>query len=217
VTTTLIVGSKNYSSWSMRAGVAIAHTGLAHEEVVIPLGEPDTAEKIRAYSAAGLVPILIDGTVKIWDSLAIVEYLAELCPEAHLWPEDRAARAAARAVSAEMHAGFSALRRELPMNCRRRYERFQIGTDAGKDIARVCEIWRDMRNTFGTGGDFLFGTFSGADAMYAPVVSRFVTYGVETDAVVGRYVAAMLEQPAVQGWMESARDEPLIARYELPD
>lgn len=213
----LIVGSKNYSSWSMRAGVAMLHSSLAYDEIVIPLGQPDTHEAIARHSDAGLVPILIDGEHTIWDSLAIIEYLAEAAPEGLIWPSDRAARAMARSVSAEMHSGFGALRRDLPMNCRRRYDNFALGEDAKKDAARICALWRDARNRFGQplGGDYLFGDFSGADAMFAPIVSRFVTYGVPTDAIAGDYIAAMMDQPAVRSWMDTARQEPIIPRYEF--
>ncbi len=217
MTLTLVVGSKNYSSWSMRAGVALTHCGSTHTEIVIPLGQPDTAQKIAAYSKAGLVPILIDGNTTTWDSLAIIEYLSERFPGAQLWPADPTVRAVARSVSAEMHAGFTALRRELPMNCRRRYADFAIGEAATHDIDRICDIWRDARNRYGRsgGGDFLFGSFCGADAMFAPVVSRFVTYGVAVDATVGAYVDAVLNAPPVQAWMDSARQEPVIDRYEF--
>lgn len=217
MTLTLIVGSKNYSSWSMRAGVALAHCGVAYSEIVVPLGQPDTAQRIAAYSKAGLVPVLIDGDVTVWDSLSIVEYLSERFPAAQLWPADPALRAVARSVSAEMHAGFTALRRELPMNCRRRYQNFAIGEAASKDIDRICDIWRDIRNLYGRtgGGDFLFGSFSGADAMFAPVVSRFVTYGVAVDTTVGAYIEAVVNAPPVKTWMESARQEPVIDRYEF--
>ncbi len=217
MTTTLIVGSKNYSSWSMRAGVAVTHAGLAHDEVVIPLGQEDTRERIMHFSPAGLVPVLIDDGTTVWDSLAILEFLAERCPDAHLWPAEPGARAVARSLCAEMHAGFAALRRELPMNCRRRYRNFQIGADAAKDIARICQVWRDARNTSGRSGDFLFGSFSAVDAMYAPVVSRFATYGVELDSVAGHYVEAVLDCPAVRQWIEEGEHEPVIERYELPD
>lgn len=219
MTTTLIVGSKNYSSWSMRAGVILNHLGIAYDEIVIPLGQPDTHEKIIAHSPAGLVPILKHDGRTIWDSLAIIEYLAEQLDGTALWPDDVEARTMARAISAEMHAGFAALRRELPMNCRRRYTRFQVNSDAAKDIARVHQIWRDARNRFGrpAGGDFLFGAFGAADAMFAPVASRFATYGVTGDAVDDDYAAAVLGHDAVKKWMDSSRDEPVIDRYEFAD
>ena len=213
----LVVGSKNYSSWSMRAGVAMRHSGVAYDEVVIPLGQPDTHEAIARHSDAGLVPILIDDKQTIWDSLAIIEYLAETAPDGVIWPTDPAARAIARSVSAEMHSGFGTLRSDLPMNCRRRYDNFVLGEGVEKDAARICALWRDARNRFGRplGGDYLFGAFSGADAMFAPVVSRFMTYGVSSDAVAGDYIVAMLDQPAVRFWVDAARQEPIIPRYEF--
>jgi len=214
---TLVVGSKNYSSWSMRAGVALSHCGVPYDEIVIPLASPDTPQKIANYSRAGLVPILIDGETTIWDSLAIIEYLAEKLPESRLWPSDPLARAIARSVSAEMHAGFANLRKELPMNCRRRYDGFRISDLVARDIDRICEIWRETRNRFGRrlGGEFLFGPFCGADAMFAPVASRFVTYGVSVDATVAAYIEALVENPAVKAWTDAAHLEPIIERYEF--
>ncbi|MDA0369756.1 MAG: glutathione S-transferase family protein [Proteobacteria bacterium] len=214
---TLVVGSKNYSSWSMRAGVALSHCGVPYDEIVIPLDGPDTPQRIADYSRAGRVPVLIDGENPIWDSLAIIEYLAEKFPESQLWPSDPMARAIARSVSAEMHAGFTNLRTELPMNCRRCYEGFRISDLVARDIDRICEIWRETRSRFGQrqNGEFLFGPFGGADAMFAPVASRFVTYGVSTDATVTAYVDALLKSPAVQTWMDAAHTEPTIERYEF--
>jgi glutathione S-transferase len=143
--------------------------------------------------------------------------LAEIGPAGCLWPADPAARAIARSMSAEMHSGFVALRSDLPMNCRRRYENFALSEAAAKDAARIFDLWRDARNRFGRphGGDFLFGEFSGADAMFAPVVSRFITYGVLGDSTISDYIVAIMDQPAVKAWIDSARQEPVIQRYEF--
>ena len=212
----LVIGSKNYSSWSLRPWLAMAANGAAFDEVVIHLQKPDTARRIREHSPAGRVPILKDGAIVVWESLAILEYLAEKHPDWQLWPADRAARAQARVVSNEMHAGFRGLREALPMNIRRRYIDFAIGADARPDIDRVLQIWRDARNLHGrpAGGDFLFGRFGAADAMYAPVVTRFLTYGVQLDPVTQAYCEAVIALPAMQAWTRDAAAEPEIAIYE---
>ncbi|MSO65331.1 MAG: glutathione S-transferase family protein [Alphaproteobacteria bacterium] len=213
---TLVIGSKNYSSWSLRAWLALTAPGLPFDEVVIALGTPETAERIRQHSPAGRVPILKDGDIVVWDSLAIVEYLAEKFPEKQLWPQGTAQRARARSICAEMHSGFMPLREALPMNIQRRYPNFVIGRDVQGSIDRVCEIWRDCRNRYGrpAGGDFLFGRFGAADAFYAPVVSRFATYGVRLDPVCQGYADAVLHLPAMQQWRRDSEQEPVIASYE---
>lgn len=212
----LILGSKNYSSWSLRPWLAMAANNAAFDEVVIPLRSPDTARRIHEHSPAGRVPVLKDGGIVIWESLAILEYLAEKHPDWGLWPAERAVRAQARSISNEMHAGFRGLREALPMNMRRRYTNSMIGADAQPDIDRVLQIWRDARNLYGrpAGGDFLFGAFGAADAMYAPVVSRFLTYGVPLDPVTQSYCDAVMSLPAMQAWLRDAAAEPVIAIYE---
>jgi len=207
---TLIVGNRNYSSWSLRAWLAMRAADLDFEEVMIPLDQPDTAARIAEYSPAGLVPILRHGANTIWDSLAICEYAAELAPQARLWPEDRGARAVARSVSAEMHSGFAALRRALPMNMRADRPGVPIATEVQADIDRICDIWRDCRNAFGAGGPFLFGAFSIADAMFAPVASRFRTYRVAVDKTAQAYVEAIHALPAMQEGSVAAAAEPWI-------
>jgi glutathione S-transferase len=212
---TLVVGSKNYSSWSLRPYLALAHTGQPFQEVVVALDAPDTAANIARHSPSGRVPVLRHGALSIWDSLAICEYLAETFPAARLWPEDKAARAVARAVTAEMHSGFAALRQNLPMNIRAR--RAGQGHDAPgvkDDIRRVLALWSECRARYGQGGPFLFGAFSIADAFYAPVVTRFVTYGVELDAGAAAYRDAVLGLPAMRRWVEAAAAEPPVQRYE---
>ena len=203
---TLVVGSKNYSSWSLRPWLALRTAGIPFEDVVVPLDRPETKAEIARHSPSGRVPVLRDGELVVWDSLAIIEYAAERFPEAHLWPADRAARAVARSVSAEMHAGFQALRAHLPMNLKRTPAPRDLPAEAEADIARVKEIWRACRAR-GT-GPFLFGAFSGADAMYAPVVTRFETYRVPVDPEIRAYMDAILGLPAYREWREAALAEP---------
>ncbi|MGK4004839.1 glutathione S-transferase family protein [Sorangium sp. So ce1036] len=213
---TLYIGNRSYSSWSLRPWLALQHAGAAFDEVMLPLRGPGVrAPEIQRRSPSGKVPVLTHGALTIWESLAICEYAAELFPEARLWPEARDARAVARAVSAEMASGFAALRTALPMNVRRKIQGVAITEAASQDIARVQAIWNDCRSRFGQGGEFLFGRFGVADAMYAPVATRFDTYGVELDAVSRRYVATILGLPAMQAWIAKAREEPhLIEAYE---
>ncbi len=212
---TLVVGSKNYSSWSLRGWIGARQAGIDFEEVSIPLHGSSTRERILRYSPGGLVPVLMDDGVTIWESLAILEYLAEAVPKKNLWPADVAARAHARAISAEMHAGFTALRQACPMNCRRRYDTFDLTPETRADSDRIAALWQDCRERFGSGGDFLFGGFTNADAMYAPVVSRFVTYGVPLDPVNQAYVDAVMALPSMQEWYAAAAAEPVIDKYEF--
>ena len=202
----LIIGNKNYSSWSLRSWLTLKQSGLTFEEVRIPLDLPDTHTRILEYSPSGRVPALRQDNLTIWESLAICEYIAELVPDRHLWPTDPAARAVARAVSAEMHAGFSNLRAEMPMDCRAR--RSQAATSAvQQDIDRIFVLWQTCRQQFGQGGEFLFGEFSIADAMFAPVTSRFVTYDVALTPAAQAYVNAVWGLPAMQEWLSAAEAE----------
>ena len=211
---TLVVGTKNYSSWSLRPYLALAHTGQPFQEVVIQLGEPDTTQQILKHSPSGRVPLLKHGELAIWDSLAICEYLAETFPEARLWPQDRAARAVARAVTAEMHSSFTALRQHMSMNLHARKPGQGRAPGVAEDIARIQVLWNDCRARFGQGGPFLFGAFSIADAFYAPVVSRFVTYDVALDPVCAAYRDAVLALPSFQKWAEAAKHGKPVAKYE---
>ena len=204
----LVIGNKNYSSWSFRPWLAMKVARIEFEETVIPLDAPDFKSRLTALSGAGKVPVLIDGDTRVWESLAIVEYLAEKFPEASLWPRDAQVRAHARAIAAEMHAGFQPLRRELPMNMRRPVKPHALVADAAADVARIEAIWSDCRKRLGQGGPFLYGAFGAADAMYAPVVSRFHTYGVEVGAVAREYMRAITALPAWSEWREAARREP---------
>lgn len=196
----LILGNKNYSSWSLRPWIAMRHAGIAFDEEVIPLYEPGSRERVLHYSPAGKVPILIDGDTAIWESLAILEHIAEKFPKAGLWPTDEKARAHGRSISAEMHAGFGALRRHCPMNMRRRRRKLGLTPEVAEDVRRIEVIWTDSRERFGAGGPFLLGSFSIADAMYAPVVSRFFSYDIGVGAAAEAYMAAMMELPAWQDW-----------------
>jgi glutathione S-transferase len=211
----IIVGSKNYSSWSLRAWLALEQTGAPFDEVVIALDRPETKGEIARHSPSGRVPALHDGERVVWDSLAIAEYLAERFPEAGLWPADENARAIARAVSAEMHSGFSALRQNMPMNMRASAPGRGRAPGVDEDLARIFAIWRECRERFGAGGPFLFGRRSVADAMYAPVVSRLTTYGVALDETAAAYSRAIWELPAMQRWLAASRLEPAASKYEL--
>lgn len=212
---TLIIGNKNYSSWSLRPWLVLKQAGIPFHEVRIPLYTPDSRPQLLKYSPSGKVPALIDGDVTVWESLAICEYLAERFPEKHLWPADIKARALARAVSTEMHAGFGALRQHMSMNCRKRLPGKGRTPEVLKDIERIRTIWNDCRARFGKHGDFLFGHFTVADAMYAPVALRFVTYAVEPDPVCTAYVSAITSLPAIQQWLADAKAETeVIPKFE---
>jgi glutathione S-transferase len=211
----LVIGNKNYSSWSMRAWLALELTGAPYREVVVQLDQPDTAERIRGFSHAGRVPVLRDGDLVVWDSLAICEYLAERFPDAGLWPRDRGARAEARAVSAEMHSGFQALRSTMPMNIQLRRPLSSLAPDVVADLARVREIWRTLRSRAHE-GEYLFGSFGVADAMFAPVVARCRTYGVALEGAEAAYAEAVWKHPVVAKWVAGATEErATIAKYDL--
>ncbi|MBX3669681.1 MAG: glutathione S-transferase family protein [Rhodocyclaceae bacterium] len=203
---TLVIGSKNYSSWSVRPWLALKHLGLPFREVQIELFTPRGTEQLAALAPARKVPVLFDGSVVIWESLAIIEYLAETHPQ--LWPRDAAARAHARAAAAEMHAGFAALRGAMPMNIRARGRRVARTPDIERDIARLQQLWTQCRAQFGAGGPYLYGSFSAADAMYAPVVWRFVTYGVQCAGLAADYVQHMLANPVMQELERLAQADP---------
>ena len=204
---TLIIGNKNYSSWSLRAWLALKQAAVPFEEVRIPLHQPNTDREILRYSPSGRVPLLIDGETKIWESIAICEYIAERLPKAHLWPEDAAARALARSVSAEMHAGFQALRQNMPMNIRFKSQSKNIPAAVEDDVRRITSLWAGCRARYGRGGPFLFGHFTIADAMFAPIVCRFRTCGVPLDSVSKAYLDAVLALPAMKEWIEAAEKE----------
>jgi glutathione S-transferase len=208
---TIYLGNKNYSSWSLRPWLVLKRTTVDFDEVVIPLYQPGSRETILKYSPSGHVPALRHGAVTVWDSLAICEYLAESFPNFALWPKDHEARALARSVSAEMHSGFEALRGHLPMNVRSSFPGRGVTPEAQADINRIMAIWRDCRSRFGEGrGDFLFGEFTIADAMFAPVVSRFRTYRIDLEREADAYCERVIALPAMQEWSAAAKNEPMI-------
>ena len=212
---TLVIGNKNYSSWSLRPWLAMKQAGLAFSEIRIPLYQPNSSDQIKQYSPSGKVPVLIHGSLVVWDSLAICNYLRETFPEYHWLPETPAARAIAYSISAEMHSGFQALRENMPMNCRANKPGQGLTPTVQTDIERITAIWSSCRQQFGSEGNFLCGSFSLADAMYAPVVFRFITYGVRLDAYCQAYVETMLALPAMQEWLREAEAEPeQILAYE---
>jgi glutathione S-transferase len=207
----LIIGNKNYSSWSMRPWLALRANQIAFEEVFIPLYTGDADKRrILGFTQSGKVPALLDGDVTIWDSLAIIEYAAERFPQTRLWPEDRASRAHARSISAEMHSGFAALRNECGMNLHRPVGAVTLSADARADIARIQQIWIDCRECYGKSGPFLFGAFGGADAMFAPVVHRFRTYAIEVAPEARGYMDTMMSLPAFQEWTRAGLAETLV-------
>ncbi|MGB3865883.1 MAG: glutathione S-transferase family protein [Xanthobacteraceae bacterium] len=216
MTLKLVIGNKNYSSWSMRPWVALRAGGIPFEEIFVPLYTgPADKQRILDVSPSGKVPALIDGDLTVWDSLAIIEYAAERFPEAGLWPQARAARAHARSISAEMHSGFAALRSECGMNLHRPVRAKPLSDAARADIARVQEIWTDCRMRHAAQGPFLFGAFGAADAMYAPVVHRFRIYAIDVSPVAKDYMTAMMAQPAFAEWTAAGLAETIVIdRFE---
>jgi glutathione S-transferase len=215
----LVIGNKNYSSWSFRPWIAMTALGIPFEEILIPfgspLGNPDFKARLAAYTPAGLVPVLIDGDVHVWETLAIMEYLAEKCPDKQVWPADVKARAHARAIASEMHAGFSALRGECPMNIRRPVRERAVSAAAQANVKRIEEIWSGCRAKYG--GPFLFGRFCAADAMYAPVVARLNTYGIKVGREARSYMEAMMALPAWVEWRKGALAETWIVPEDEAD
>lgn len=212
---TLVIGNKNYSSWSLRAWLALKMTGEDFTEEVIPLDQANSKEQILRHAPSGQLPVLKRGQIVIWDSMAICEYLAETYPDAKLWPADPAARAVARAVSAEMHAGFQALRRNMPMDARESLPDRGMASGVQDDINRISAIWRDCRRRFGSDTGFLFGHFTVADAMYAPVVLRFNTYKPAIGEDAQAYCQTILEMPEMQSWIAAAKKEPWMIEQEV--
>ncbi|EQB17511.1 MAG: glutathione S-transferase family protein [Novosphingobium lindaniclasticum] len=216
----LIIGNKNYSSWSLRGWLACKQSGLAFEEITVPLFGDDWEAKRSSDDLApshGKVPILWDGDAVVWDSLAIIEYLADKVGRDRFWPKDDAARAMARSMVAEMHSSYMALRRACPMNIRNRVEGVPLGEDVRADIVRILTLWAEARARFGKGGPFLFGTFGAADVIYAPVVSRFLTYGIGVPGFAQAYMQAVWEHEWMQQWINAAEAEDwVIEQYETP-
>lgn len=211
----LTIANKLYSSWSLRPWLLMTALGIPFEETVIPMYQPDSKARMLAVSPTGKVPCLTDGEVTVWESLAIIEYLAERVPEAAVWPRDAMARAHARSAASEMHAGFQALRRACPMNLGKRFAKKDRGPDVAADVARLSRLWAEARAAFAGQGPFLYGDFSAADAMYAPVVTRLDTYQIDVDPATRTYMDAVLSHPAFVAWREAALREPWhIAHYE---
>ena len=218
----LIIGNKNYSSWSLRGWLAAKQSGLSFEELTVHIDGDDWQAMKREdgnfQPSAGKVPVLWDGDVVVWDSLAILEYLADKVGRDRFWPKDDEARGMARAVVAEMHSSYMALRRECPMNIRRRIEDHSISDDAMADIVRILQLWAEARARFGKGGPFLFGTFGAADVFYAPVVSRFITYGLNVPGFAQAYMQAVWEHDWMRAWVSAAETEDwTIAQYEVAE
>jgi glutathione S-transferase len=209
----LVIGNRTYSSWSMRGWLMARQSGIAFDETLVPLDQPDTAQRIRQFSPAGKVPLLTDGSLTVWDSLAMAEYFSDRAPDAGIWPSDPAARAVARSVSAEMHSGFAPLRDAWPMNLKRTGPPRPPSTAVQADIARIDAIWCDCRARFGGDGPFLFGAWSAADAMYAPVVSRFISYG----AALSDRAAAYRNAVWTHEWFVEWRDAALLEPWAIED
>ena len=211
----LVIGNKAYSSWSLRPWLLMKHAGIAFEEIRLSLYAEGAKQKLLQHSAAGKVPVLKDGDLTVWDSLAICEYLAERYPEKQLWPAQPAARARARSISAEMHSGFTNLRNQMPMNVRREIPGRARTPEVAADVARIETIWNECRSRHGADGPFLFGAFCIADAMYAPVASRFRTYGVALAGAGAQYAAAIHALPAMREWIAGAHAEAEVnPQYE---
>ncbi len=211
----LVIGNKNYSSWSLRPWLLMKVAGLNFEEINVELYSEEGKKELFNYSGAGKVPVLIADDMTIWDSLAIVEYLAEQHPEKALWPLANDSRAIARSVTSEMHSSFMAVRSTLPMNCRLLKTVKNPPSDLQKDVDRICQIWRDCRNDYGEQGQFLFGSFSIVDAFYAPVVLRFHSYSIPVGEIEKAYINKVLSLPELQEWISTAKKEDTIVEaYE---
>ena len=214
----LVIGNRAYSSWSFRGWLAVKQSGEEFEELVVPMFDAEWEERREGDEFApggGKVPILWDGECVVWDSLAIIEFLAERAGRERYWPEAVDARAMARSMAAEMHSGFASLRRELPMNVRRSFAAKELSENVRNDVDRIMQIWAQARARFGGTGDFLFGNWSAADIMFAPVVTRFLTYGVPVPSFAAIYMKAVLSHADVAEWIDKAQDEPwVIEAYE---
>ncbi len=204
----LTIANKLYSSWSARPWLVLTAFGIPFEETVIPMYQPDSKARMLAASPTGKMPCLADGDVKVWESLAIIEYLAETFPEKAIWPVDPKARAHARSAASEMHAGFQALRQACPMNLGKRFAGKDRGSEVAADVARIAALWTSARDAFGAAGPFLYGDFSAADAMFAPVVTRLDTYQIEVEPRTRAYMDAVLSHPAFTAWRTAALQEP---------
>ncbi len=213
---TLVIGNRNYSSWSLRPWIFMKHHGMTFEEKRILLSTDTTADELGRYNSGLKVPVLLDGDRQIWDSLAILEYLSERYLDNRGWPANIAARALARSVSAEMHSSFPNLRNELPMNCRKSFDAIELSEQASREVERISSLWRMCRDRYADNGDWLFGEFSIADAMYIPVALRFAGYHISLDDTSQRYVDTVLSDPGVIAWTDASRQETeIIAEDEI--
>ncbi|MBU1252780.1 MAG: glutathione S-transferase family protein [Alphaproteobacteria bacterium] len=215
----LIIGNKNYSSWSLRAWLAAKQSGLAFEEIIVPLygegWESLKRDDSGLQASSGKVPLLWDGETVVWDSLAILEYLADKVGRERFWPKDETARGMARAMVAEMHSSYHTMRSEFPMNIRKRFNGIQPSATTRDEVVRILGLWAEARARFGSGGPFLFGTFGAADVFYAPVVSRFISYGVAVPGFAGAYMQAVWEHDWMQAWIEASENEEwVIEQYD---
>ena len=215
----LIIGNRAYSSWSFRGWLAAKQSGHEFEEYLVPMFDADWEKRREGDEFApslGKVPLLWDGEIVVWDSLAIIEFLADRYGRELYWPENEEARGMARSMAAEMHSGFSNLRRELPMNVRKSFSPMKLSEPVKEEIDRIMQLWAQARARFGGTGQFLFGEWNAADIMYAPVVTRFITYGVAVPPFAGSYMKAVLSHPHVAEWIDEAQDEPwVIEQYEV--
>lgn len=213
---TLVVGNKNYSSWSLRPWIFLRHHHLDFDERWVSLFVDTTAAALAEYDSDFKVPVLKDGDLVVWDSLSILEYVSETYLDNRGWPEDRKARSIARSVSAEMHSSFGNVRRELPMNCRKKFKNIALSRGAEREIDRIKSLWRRCRTEYGVNGDWLFGDFSIADAMFAPVALRFNGYGISLGGIEADYVNSILTHPGVIEWVEAGkRETEVIASDEI--
>jgi glutathione S-transferase len=211
----LIIANKAYSSWSLRPWILLVHFKIPFEEIVIPLDRADTRAAMLKFAPTAKCPSLHDGKIAVWESLAIIEYVAETFPEKPIWPKGKAARAHARSLASEMHAGFSALRQACPTNFRRKPKAIPLSDEVRADIARIEAAWANARETFGKAGPFLFGRFSAADAMFAPVVNRFHAYDIPVATMSRAYMEAVMALPAWKAWIADAEAEPWrLEKYE---
>lgn len=213
----LFIGNKNYSTWSLRAWLALKHTSLDFEEVKFNLYTPKSRAELEQHTPAGLVPALEHGNINVWDSLAIIDYCARIAPDKFWWPEENNAFAHARSMAAEMHSGFMALRTHAPMNIRRKWQNLSVGEQVEYDVRRIEALWNQAIVKYGNNGPFLFGEFSAADMMFAPVVARFNTYGFDINDNAKNYVSAVLEQPYMKEWIAGAlKEKAEIEAAEYP-
>jgi glutathione S-transferase len=213
---TLVIGNKNYSSWSLRPWIFLKQNQIQFDEKRVALFTETTHQELSQYNSGFKVPVLKDGDLLVWDSLAILEYLAEKHPETNGWPRQLSARAMARSISCEMHSGFFNVRNELPMNCRKTYENISLSVDAGREVERIKELWRQCRTRFGEGGEWLFGKYSIADAMFAPIALRFKGYNIPLSGIEESYVNSVLRQPDIIEWVEAGKlEKEVIGEDEI--